>query len=81
MFKLHNETGEQHRTTGRLAELSKLKSVNIHSHLVGSILFFLLPLYAYHSVYLRQPNATVADLVVFATFFFGVAICFLLSAS
>lgn len=56
-------------------------SVNIHSHLVGSIVFFLLPFYAYNSVYLRQPNARVADLVVFATFFFGVAICFLLSAS
>jgi hypothetical protein len=55
-------------------------SVNIHSHLIGSIVFFLLALYAYNSVYLRQPNARVADLVVFAAFFFGVATCFLPSA-
>jgi hypothetical protein len=43
--------------------------------------FFLLTFYAYNSVYLRQSNAIVTDLIVFAAFFFGVATCFLLSAS
>jgi len=55
--------------------------VNIHSHLFGSILFLLLPLYAYQGVYSRYSNARAADIVVFSTFFYGVAICFFLSAT
>lgn len=58
-----------------------LVSVNIHSHLFGGLLFCLLPLYAIHKVYPGQPNAGLADVVVFAVFFYGVAVCFLLSAT
>lgn len=58
-----------------------LVSVNIHSHLFGGLLFCLLPLYAVHEVYPGQPNAGLADVVVFAVFFYGVAVCFLLSAT
>ncbi|TGO19419.1 hypothetical protein BTUL_0004g00550 [Botrytis tulipae] len=53
--------------------------VNIHSHLIGAILFALLPIYIYHTLLPRYHDATTADLVVFALFFGGVAVCFGLS--
>ena len=56
-------------------------AVNIYSHLIGSILFFMLAFYFYGMVYPRYPDASFADILVFSTFFFGVAICFLLSAT
>lgn len=56
-------------------------AVNIYSHLIGSVLFFALAFYFYDKVYPRYPNTSFADIVVFSTFFFGVAICFLLSAT
>ena len=59
----------------------ELVSVNIYSHLFGSLLFCLLALYTFHKVYSGQSSAGVVDVVVFAVFFFGVAVCFLLSAT
>lgn len=55
--------------------------MNIHSHLFGSLLFCLLALYTFQKLYPRQSSAEVADVVVFAVFFYGVAVCFLLSAT
>ncbi|TGO39102.1 hypothetical protein BHYA_0060g00130 [Botrytis hyacinthi] len=55
------------------------ETVNIHSHLIGAILFALLPIYIYHTLLPRYHNAATADLVVFALFFGGVAVCFGLS--
>ena len=55
--------------------------VNIYSHLLGSIIFAVLPVYTYDQVYQRYSSANLADVVVFSTFFFGVALCFLLSAT
>jgi predicted membrane channel-forming protein YqfA (hemolysin III family) len=55
--------------------------VKIHSHFFGGLLFCLLPLYAFHHVYHGQPDVVLADGVVFAVFFYGVAVCFLLSAT
>ncbi|KAF7950853.1 uncharacterized protein EAE97_002405 [Botrytis byssoidea] len=55
------------------------ETVNIHSHLIGAILFALLPIYIYHTLLPRYHDATTADLVVFALFFGGVAVCFGLS--
>ncbi|KAH7083415.1 putative membrane protein [Paraphoma chrysanthemicola] len=57
------------------------ETVNIFSHLLGSALFFLLPIPVYYSLQPRYGSATTADIVVFSTFFFGVAICFALSAT
>jgi adiponectin receptor len=54
--------------------------VNIHSHLLGSILFFTRPFIVYEDLELRYDTASTADVFVFATFFFGVAIGFFLSA-
>lgn len=55
--------------------------VNIYSHLFGAVLFATLPFYVYSKVYPRYVSAQLGDIIVFSTFFFGVAICFFLSAS
>ncbi len=55
--------------------------VNIYSHLFGGALFGILPFFAYGAIYSRYSTAELDDAVVFSTFFFGVAICFCLSAS
>lgn len=57
------------------------ETVNIFSHLFGALLFFTLPFIVYHEIYPRYPSASAADIAVFSTFFFGVAICFLLSST
>ncbi|KAJ9610334.1 hypothetical protein H2200_005111 [Cladophialophora chaetospira] len=57
------------------------ETVNIYSHLFGALLFCLLPLYTLREVYPRQADADLWDVMVFAVFFYGVAICFFLSAS
>ncbi|KAF2681642.1 mPR-typeG-protein-coupled receptor [Lentithecium fluviatile CBS 122367] len=57
------------------------ETVNIHSHLIGSILFFTLPYIIYENLRPRYDTASTADIVVWSTFFFGVAICFLLSST
>jgi len=43
-------------------------------------MFFSLPLYTHYAVFPRQPGANSMDIAVFAAFFLGVAVCFLLSA-
>lgn len=58
-----------------------VRSVNIFSHLIGSILFFSLPFIIYRELQPYYESATTADIVVFATFFFGVATCFALSVT
>lgn len=55
--------------------------VNISSHVIGSALFFALPIPVYKALGPRYDSASTADIVVFSTFFFGVAICFALSAT
>ncbi|KAG4034507.1 hypothetical protein MFRU_003g04670 [Monilinia fructicola] len=57
------------------------ETVNIYSHLLGAILFATLPFVLYRQIAPRYATAAIADIVVFSTFFFGVAICFLLSAA
>ncbi|TGO84005.1 hypothetical protein BPOR_0563g00030 [Botrytis porri] len=64
---------------GRGKDLRWDEIVNIHSHLLGALLFTLLPIYIYHSLLPRYHDAATADLVVFALFFGGVAVCFGLS--
>ncbi|MCJ1280456.1 hypothetical protein MMC21_008284 [Puttea exsequens] len=51
------------------------ETVNIYSHIVGAALFLLLPVLYYN------PAASIADVVVFSTFYYGVATCFFLSST
>lgn len=53
--------------------------MNIHSHLLGALFFSTLPFAIYGSLRSRYATASTADVVVFSTFFFGVAMCFFLS--
>lgn len=57
------------------------ETINIYSHLIGAAIFLTAPIYAYRALYLRYPLATRADVFVFSTFFYGVSICFMLSAT
>ena len=57
------------------------ETVNVYSHIVGAAIFLTLPIFTYQVLYLRYPLATLADVVVFSTFFYGVSICFILSAT
>ncbi|KAF8866411.1 putative membrane protein [Acephala macrosclerotiorum] len=58
------------------------ESVNIYSHLIGAAIFLLLPVYFYRNeIPPRYTIATTADIMVFITYFMGVAICFCLSAT
>ena len=57
------------------------ETVNIYSHVVGAAFFLTAPIYVYRPLYLRYPLANQADIVVFSTFFYGVSICFILSAT
>lgn len=77
---LHNETGREPLRRCYVLSNHKIRcSVNIFSHLIGSVLFFSLPFIIYRELQPRYESANTADIVVFTTFFFGVAICFALS--
>ncbi|OCL14139.1 hemolysin-III channel protein-like protein Izh2, partial [Glonium stellatum] len=57
------------------------ESVNIHSHLFGSILFLTIPIYVFRTqISPRFAVATAADIKVCSIYFLGVSICFLFSA-
>jgi adiponectin receptor len=51
------------------------ETVNIHSHLIGGVVFALLPIY-FHLAF----NPLLADSVIVTLYLEGVATCFLLSA-
>lgn len=55
--------------------------VNIYSHVFGSLLFAALPIYGYRNIFTKYESAGEKDLLVLAAFFYGVSICFLLSAT
>ncbi|KAH9221640.1 hemolysin-III related-domain-containing protein [Leptodontidium sp. 2 PMI_412] len=57
------------------------ETVNIYSHLIGSAIFVAIPVYLFkNEIPPRWDVATWQDVVVCLTYFFGVAICFFLSA-
>ena len=58
-----------------------IRLVNIYSHVIGTIIFLAMPIYTYQALYFRYPLATMADIIVFSTFFYGVSTCFFLSAT
>ncbi|KAF3771033.1 Hly-III related protein, partial [Cryphonectria parasitica EP155] len=56
------------------------ETVNIYSHVIGALVFLVLPSYVFAvSIPGRYPVATVADVLVCSTYFLGVAVCFVLS--
>ncbi|KAK6532650.1 hypothetical protein TWF281_006830 [Arthrobotrys megalospora] len=58
------------------------ETVNIWSHIIGSVLFVTIPLYVFTTeIPPRYKIATTEDIVVCTTYFLGCAICFGLSAT
>lgn len=57
------------------------ETVNIFSHLIGSMLFFALPAAVYRELRPRYETATTADMVVITIYLIGVAVCFLFSTT
>lgn len=57
------------------------ETINIFSHSLGATLFFALPFIIFGNTDFWYATTSVADIVVFSTFFYGVATCFLLSAT
>ena len=53
--------------------------VNIWTHLLGSILYGLVPLYGYAELRARYKEAAELDFAALAVYFFGVTACFALS--
>lgn len=56
------------------------KIVNIYSHLLGAVLFVILPIYVYARVRNYHVAIQIGDIISFVTFFFGIILCFSLSA-
>ncbi|KAI5924221.1 hemolysin-III channel protein-like protein Izh2 [Camillea tinctor] len=84
--------GSDHLQTGYRTECASVRmcfhswtyihndTVNIYSHVIGAIVFLVLPLYIFSSeVPPRYEIATVTDVLVCSTYFLGVAVCFILS--
>ncbi|PVH68027.1 mPR-typeG-protein-coupled receptor [Cadophora sp. DSE1049] len=55
--------------------------VNIYSHLLGAVLFAILPVYVYARTRSYHAAIQIGDIIGFTTFFLGVILCFTLSAS
>ncbi|KAL8675469.1 MAG: hypothetical protein Q9168_000170 [Polycauliona sp. 1 TL-2023] len=55
--------------------------MNIYSHLLGAAFFSIAPAYLYQKLKPDYLRATQGDVIVFSTFFYGVAVCFLLSST
>ncbi|EGY22007.1 hypothetical protein VD0002_g8527 [Verticillium dahliae] len=69
--------------SGSFASLSYLhnESVNIWSHLVGSLFFLVFGIFLYHEVVPRYASATTADVRAFGCFFAGAVACMGMSAT
>lgn len=57
------------------------ESVNIWTHLLGSLVFPLVGLFFYSIIVPRYPSASASDILVFACFFGGAAVCLGMSAT
>ncbi len=79
---IHNETGTSFTTRPSSEnQLTFVFTANIYLHLVGAAIFFALPLCLFwEEIPPRYAKATKVDIVVCLIYFFGVAICFSLSA-
>ncbi|KAF8245304.1 HlyIII-domain-containing protein [Wilcoxina mikolae CBS 423.85] len=57
------------------------ESVNIYTHLLGSVSSILLGLYLYSGIHQRYPTSTRSDILAFTTFFLSASTCLGLSAT
>lgn len=57
------------------------ETINIYSHLIGAAFFATAPVYFYSTLTTDDMKVTRGDIIVFSTFFYGVAVCFLLSST
>ncbi|KUJ24624.1 putative hemolysin-III channel protein Izh2 [Mollisia scopiformis] len=57
------------------------ETINIFTHLLGSVLFLLAPFYFYTYHYISSPNSQPIDILLFTTYSFGVSACFGFSTS
>jgi adiponectin receptor len=73
-------SGSFQKSLGSLQHIHN-EIVNIYSHLLGAALFAILPLYVYARARNYYAIIQVGDIIGFTTFFFGVTLCFSLSAS
>jgi adiponectin receptor len=48
--------------------------------MISALMFAVIPLYFYHTVFKDYPDAQVTELIVITLYAIGVAICFLFSA-
>lgn len=55
--------------------------MNIFSHLIGAVLFFVLPFALYFELSPRYATSSTGDIIVFGLYLFGVATCFVLSVA
>ena len=57
------------------------QTINIYSHLIGSVAFLVLPCHFHWSFYRTHSTAQVEDLAVMLIYCLGVAVCFAFSAT
>ncbi|UNI19528.1 hypothetical protein JDV02_005710 [Purpureocillium takamizusanense] len=57
------------------------QTINTYSHLIGAVIFALLPFYFYYYVFNLPPNAENVDLLVICIYSYGVAVCFAFSST
>ena len=80
------QTGYRPPSSSFTASLSSImhlhnETVNIWTHLLGSVLFLILAVTLYSNVASRYPTATVADISAFSAFFAGATGCLGMSAA
>lgn len=80
LLYLNNEIGKQLFLIVRIV-LTVYCIVSTYSHIFGAALFAGIPWWLYGEIILRYPRTTIADVIVFSTFFYGVAACLALSAT
>jgi hypothetical protein len=72
-------TDSYHDCLRTLAQLHN-QTINIYTHLLGLLLFFLLAYVIQHSLHLRHATATYEDAIAFGSFFVGLFACLGFSA-
>jgi len=56
------------------------QTINAYSHLLGALIFAVLPFIFYRNDYVNHPRSRTEDLVAISLYCFGVTVCFALSA-
>ena len=81
IFKHYRPASNSIRTSLHSLTYLHTESVNIYTHLFGAIFFVSLCLPLYQALQPRYASASIADLLVFASFFLGAVFCLGISAT